>query len=565
MAIPSTTAPVKPQDFTLSPLKVNKQFSINNLVLADTGSGYNLVEGYYTKRITPIGAPQAANDPKNSIDGSYKHVIWRHIDHLYYRDAYTPGYTLEHSNRRYADKFLNLTASYLSMPYLDYGEKIKPNSITIRNTAQNLTVIDDGEGNIYDATLESKLPNIPNNNTIAYWGWNDIFRQLKTDKGTVSGVKYQYDSFTFSPYTYKSDIFNTYFEQGLSISGSKSGMTATFKKNAASYGYVLTPNKNEFNFDSDDEFTLSFWIRPEKQNTTGSVISKNGVLFKNQYGKLPKVNSEGTVWPKYHTSSSYVEQNTDVYPFDLSWTYKTGPTGKLTFTRTDGSRVSKIQLPVSASQWSHVSIVRYDTNSSAKLKMFVNGNRVTGSVTDSTVNPMNDFALLFGSRNRLGANSFSGSLDEVRFVNKAFYSSSVIDNGFYNKLANPDFMYNTSVIGNAFYRSGNIVVSPLHPKYKNILSGSYTISYKGTHTVYQYEVLCRIRKGDFNTTLNPTALRSAKSDLFINDITGSLLKPYATSIGMYNDKGDLVAIGKLGQPIQMRDDVDLNILVRWDG
>ncbi len=210
MAIPSTTAPVKPQDFTLSPLKVNKQFSINNLVLADTGSGYNLVEGYYTKRITPIGAPQAANDPKNSIDGSYKHVIWRHIDHLYYRDAYTPGYTLEHSNRRYADKFLNLTASYLSMPYLDYGEKIKPNSITIRNTAQNLTVIDDGEGNIYDATLESKLPNIPNNNTIAYWGWNDIFRQLKTDKGTVSGVKYQYDSFTFSPYTYKSDNFYQY-------------------------------------------------------------------------------------------------------------------------------------------------------------------------------------------------------------------------------------------------------------------------------------------------------------------------------------------------------------------
>jgi hypothetical protein len=451
------------------------------------------------------------------------------------------------------------------MPYLDYGEKIKPNSITIQNTAQNLTVIDDGEGNIYDISLESKLPNIPNNNIIAYWGWNDIFRQLKTDKGTISGVKYQYDSFTFSPYTYKSDIFNTYFEQGLSISGSKSGMTATFKKNAASYGYVLTPNKNEFNFDSDDEFTLSFWIRPEKQNTTGSVISKNGVLFKNQYGKLPKVNSEGTVWSKHHTSSSYVEQNTDVYPFDLSWTYSTGPTGKLTFTRTDGSRVSKIQLPVSASQWSHVSIVRYDTNSSAKLKMFVNGNRVTGSVTDSTVNPMNDFALMFGSRNRLGANSFSGSLDEVRFVNKAFYSSSVIDNGFYNKLANPDFMYNTSVIGNAFYRSGNIVVSPLHPKYKNILSGSYTISYKGTHTIYQYEVLCRIRKGDFNTTLNPTALRSAKSDLFINDITGSLLKPYATSIGMYNDKGDLVAIGKLGQPIQMRDDVDLNILVRWDG
>jgi hypothetical protein len=40
--------------------------------------------------------------------------------------------------------------------------------------------------------------------------------------------------------------------------------------------------------------------------------------------------------------------------------------------------------------------------------------------------------------------------------------------------------------------------------------------------------------------------------------------PYATSIGLYNDKGELMAIAKLGQSIQMRDDVDLNFLVKMD-
>ena len=40
--------------------------------------------------------------------------------------------------------------------------------------------------------------------------------------------------------------------------------------------------------------------------------------------------------------------------------------------------------------------------------------------------------------------------------------------------------------------------------------------------------------------------------------------PYITTVGLYNDKGQLLAIGKLGTPIRKRDDVDLNIIVRFD-
>lgn len=40
--------------------------------------------------------------------------------------------------------------------------------------------------------------------------------------------------------------------------------------------------------------------------------------------------------------------------------------------------------------------------------------------------------------------------------------------------------------------------------------------------------------------------------------------PYATSIGLYNDSGELMAVAKLGQPLQMRDDVDINVAIRWD-
>ena len=40
--------------------------------------------------------------------------------------------------------------------------------------------------------------------------------------------------------------------------------------------------------------------------------------------------------------------------------------------------------------------------------------------------------------------------------------------------------------------------------------------------------------------------------------------PYITTIGLYDDKARLLAVGKCAQPIQKRDDIDMNFVVRWD-
>ena len=47
-------------------------------------------------------------------------------------------------------------------------------------------------------------------------------------------------------------------------------------------------------------------------------------------------------------------------------------------------------------------------------------------------------------------------------------------------------------------------------------------------------------------------------------VTGSDFSPYITSIGLYNDLGQLLAVAKLAQPIKKRNDVDINFLVRID-
>ena len=47
-------------------------------------------------------------------------------------------------------------------------------------------------------------------------------------------------------------------------------------------------------------------------------------------------------------------------------------------------------------------------------------------------------------------------------------------------------------------------------------------------------------------------------------VTGSDFSPYFTTLGLYNQNGDLIAIGKLASAIQNRNDVDITVKVRLD-
>ena len=83
-----------------------------------------------------------------------------------------------------------------------------------------------------------------------------------------------------------------------------------------------------------------------------------------------------------------------------------------------------------------------------------------------------------------------------------------------------------------------------------------------------------------NVTMNPTATYRPITDgkdvcttnqnnvppgelrksLFVS----GTLKPYITTIGLYNDKNQMLATAKLSTAVQKNDDIDMNFIVRWD-
>ena len=48
------------------------------------------------------------------------------------------------------------------------------------------------------------------------------------------------------------------------------------------------------------------------------------------------------------------------------------------------------------------------------------------------------------------------------------------------------------------------------------------------------------------------------------DPTGSFVTPYVTTIGLYDDNMDMIAVAKLATPIKSFPDMTVNFLVRFD-
>jgi len=101
-------------------------------------------------------------------------------------------------------------------------------------------------------------------------------------------------------------------------------------------------------------------------------------------------------------------------------------------------------------------------------------------------------------------------------------------------------------------------------------SGSFQLSFKNEHTVYENEVRCVVKESEFNLSYNPTLVNNYSSGSLKSFATGSTLPsgsyftPYATTIGLYNDDNELLAVAKFGKPILMSPYTDMTFVVKYD-
>jgi hypothetical protein len=160
---------------------------------------------------------------------------------------------------------------------------------------------------------------------------------------------------------------------------------------------------------------------------------------------------------------------------------------------------------------------------------------------------------------------------------------SIVDDGEGNVLTN------STIIGQIFYSHGIIVLT--HPSYSNFAqvvntpfyptygtasygTSSYgpsydvikniEINFDSHYIMYENQYKCTINENEFQYSLNPTLLSGSTQDTYYDFATGSYFNPYITTVGLYNDNKELIAVGKLAQPIPVSEYIDTTIIVSFD-
>jgi hypothetical protein len=140
--------------------------------------------------------------------------------------------------------------------------------------------------------------------------------------------------------------------------------------------------------------------------------------------------------------------------------------------------------------------------------------------------------------------------------------------GNYTDNGEGDLMSGSSKVGDIIYNQGIIIFTKTTPS-SNIQSLSnirnITCSFQSTMTIYESQYKCTLNPNEFTYTQNPSAISgSTNSGIVYNFLTGSYFQPYITTVGLYNNANQLVAVGKLSQPLQSSNVTDTTILVNLD-
>ena len=444
-------------------------------------------------------------------------VTYFSINHLFYKRKKEPANTFGPTNLNRTKKHLYQTASIFSFPQNKIGEGLKQSSLIITasdaalygysyygGAVYGLSVLDirsDRYGNLYDANYVSG--SIITGSKF-YEGFNEYFDTNRVE--------------------YKSSGI-TYVDGVITTSGLKKsmGLAAEFSGS----GYIQTTVDGFY--DRNNDYCISLFI-----SGANSTANNELVIAK--------------------ASSSLTPQ----YPFKL----ELSGSNHLVFSAAGSDEFKTIITSSTAvTDWTHV--VCQKTGST--LEMYLDGTlhtSISSNLLQDNLSPLtasaridNKWPLYIGGF--VDSDYLHGKLDEIRVFNKAINSTQV---GYLGDRLEDGTMLQTNHVGNIFTKQGIAVVSTPDYRYDDLIQ---KVPYRSTKTIHELNVLTRIDAGDFNMSSNLT-LTKDNDETYKDFATGSVFSPYITTIGLYNDAGQLLAIGKPAQPIKKRADVDINFIVQLD-
>ena len=572
----------------------HKRWRIAN---SETGSyGIVVYQGEYITGSFNTINPSYAGTPILSTTslGKYKHLIHRSINQNYYSSPKDVTYPYDNPPRVFCFrdgqyKELHKDITVISIPADIFGDTIKPGSFRI--LSESRVIKDDGVGNLYDSTTTRNHIHV--SESLLYIGFNEGYLYQDSSKRL---------NITPLDYVSKYKVAPRAYRIGFGLPESASYGSYAIFDGTGSYGNftVEDPTDNQFveienshNFDFEKDFAITFKLRvPTSQIVSESYEGPFEVDDDPPSAAIVSglaTSARRTL--KSHKDNVIVtkrEFNNDHIPFEIAIS---GSNGRYLIIRRKSRNNGELyeyssSLKLQGGEWYSVIFQKTGSNLNVNLQS------LKGRISDTQSDPAHGQPLKnktnihiggrpFGYKNRY-YDSYSDSwIDNkknrniIRPFKGELSDFRIWDRAIPNNVTSSFFVTESSInhVGNIFYEHGMVVLTP--PKgdgfptsfYHNIDTDDFELDFKGTHVVTEHIYLCQVLDSEFSITQNPTTLEPASASLgYITSslVDNSYFSPYITTVGLYNESNELLAVGKMARPIKKPIDYDITFMVRFD-
>ena len=377
---------IKSSDLKFNPMQLNKTFTL----LSGSIIGYTPLQAYYSETI-----PQTYISGEQNIDGSFKSIIFKSIDQLFYK----------HDNN-----ILYKTSSVFSIPQKKMGQKIKSDSFTY--SSASLSLASTRKGVIYDTNIVTgSFPDTLD----FYEGFNNYFNPKYIKYTNIQNI--------------------TYVDGVTTDNGSQLpvGLSALF----SGTGYIESELTG--NYDKQHDYSVSFFISGGNNTVNDELIIGKLNYTEQQYPFKIQLSGSNQIKLEFGTGlqESFISSSAEV---SSSWNHiicqKTGSELQIYVNGTKHASQSFAQLndnlntytahPVNISNTSSLKIGGYDA-SGGGLQGYLDEIRIYNkALTTSEISTLKD-------RNE------GGGLLQTNVVGQVFDK-----NGFI-VISTPDYRYNNLI------------------------------------------------------------------------------------------------------------------------
>tara|TARA_R110000868_G_scaffold354932_8_gene616202 strand:- start:1329 stop:2990 length:1662 start_codon:yes stop_codon:yes gene_type:complete len=545
---------LQPKDIRTTPYRAHKSVILSGDGLGlikeyeaefSTSSSYN----FYEQGVTNIdyGNDYYTGEFATTTDGYYKKGIHSQLDHLFYREYINnPKGVLGGGppmDQQY--RYLGTKAKVISYPTKVIGEGILKESLVI--TASGYTIVDDIRGNLKFASGGSNgitsYDAADLDNVMVSYTFNSYYNYI--NEGTVPTIDQRS--------TYGSYKLHAYYTNLSFGSANSSGSVEAIFTPANSSSIKLAAPSNAlrqvYNMQNRD-YAIGMRVKLTSAPAPGS---KAVLVEKRDKITDYAVDLDGNLYTDLNTPSQY--------PYKI----EVDDDRKVVVSKSD--RLTTISATSTALNLNTLyDIVLQRTGSN--LELWINGSKnltlsdvffassTLGTNYQSREKDCGNECNIYVGNSYDGTSGLSGSLSYIHFFDRSLTANEITN-------LNENFGFLGNYCGNVYYNLGLVVLT--HPK---LVNASITkLSAKSTVSLREMEVYCTVGPGDFNVTYNRSLhYWNPIHDRYEVDsrFTGSLFRPYVTTVGLYNDNNELLAVAKMSTPIQTSKKTDTTFVLRLD-